>query len=410
MGTFEFTSDIITASGLEKPCKISLRTGGSTGLIPRSICTALTDTNGYCWGIADANKNKSIRLPVKYRYRSPVVFELIGAGKRSPEAWAVLWLQNLTDNEESSIDLPIWWTSSPMRLTQNYITEESCHNEVALEDLKQVGRLQFKGRFKAGMDESHEAFIADNDSRETYEMWEACVSEGVRQRTVDIDLPEHIKSLHEQSLTEGRDILRNANEDEKSKWLAKDGQDWSGAFGHDPGAYMDTKGRKRREPGIEKPIHDPYHPSSDEDHESDLYSSNEEDNSSADLGIQDASNKSDAPGMNETAEGRSNEDDFGGNGDTSLKHKKHAQERKHRGLMQWKPARNAKFAKDEGKIGLRKLKHKLVGGLEGRKPGVETGKITVGYLFAVSNLRNVTNSFNPRTWLAMVMRAAQFRS
>jgi hypothetical protein len=40
--------------------------------------------------------------------------------------------------------------------------------------------------------------------------------------------------------------------------------------------------------------------------------------------------------------------------------------------MQWKPARNVKFATDEGLIGVRKLKHKLTGGLEGRKPGVET--------------------------------------
>lgn len=40
--------------------------------------------------------------------------------------------------------------------------------------------------------------------------------------------------------------------------------------------------------------------------------------------------------------------------------------------MQWKPARNLKFAKDEGVIGIRKLKAKLTGGLEGRQPGVET--------------------------------------
>jgi len=33
--------------------------------------------------------------------------------------------------------------------------------------------------------------------------------------------------------------------------------------------------------------------------------------------------------------------------------------------MQWKPARNAKFAKDEAKIGLAKLKKKVTGGLDG---------------------------------------------
>ena len=315
---------------------------------------------------------------MKYRYRSPIVFEFVSAAKRSPDAWAVLWLQTLVDNEDTPIDLPIWWTANSMRLTQNYITEENCHNEVALEDLKEVGRLKFIGRFKAGMDESHAQFIADNDSRETYEMWEACLSEGVRSRTVDNELSNAHKLLHEQSLTEGRDLLMNADEEEKAKWLSKDGLDWSGAFGHDPRAYMDGKGRKKREPGREPPIHDPYHPSSDEDHESDIHSQQDQDGSSADLGIQDATNKDSVSEMNDqddNAWGGSSNDRAG----ETTKQTKHAQERKHRGLMQWKPARNTKFAKDEGKIGLRKLKNKLVGGLDGRKPGVETGKSSLPF-------------------------------
>jgi len=41
--------------------------------------------------------------------------------------------------------------------------------------------------------------------------------------------------------------------------------------------------------------------------------------------------------------------------------------------MQWKPARNAKFAMDGGKLGLKKLTKRVTGGLEGRQPGVETG-------------------------------------
>ena len=40
--------------------------------------------------------------------------------------------------------------------------------------------------------------------------------------------------------------------------------------------------------------------------------------------------------------------------------------------MQWKPARNMKFAKDEAKIGMRKMKNKMMGGMNGRQPGVET--------------------------------------
>ena len=41
--------------------------------------------------------------------------------------------------------------------------------------------------------------------------------------------------------------------------------------------------------------------------------------------------------------------------------------------MQWKPARNIVFAKDQGVLGVKKLTKKVTGGLEGRQPGVETG-------------------------------------
>jgi len=46
--------------------------------------------------------------------------------------------------------------------------------------------------------------------------------------------------------------------------------------------------------------------------------------------------------------------------------------RRHRGPMQWKPARNAVFAWDQSKIGLRKITGKVRGSLDGRRPGVET--------------------------------------
>lgn len=39
--------------------------------------------------------------------------------------------------------------------------------------------------------------------------------------------------------------------------------------------------------------------------------------------------------------------------------------------MQWKFVRNMKFVKDEGVIGLRRLKSKIIGGFDGRQFGVE---------------------------------------
>jgi hypothetical protein len=220
-----------------------------------------------------------------------------------------------------------------------------------------------------------------------------------------------VQELHEKSLTSGRDILKNASAEEKRKWLAKDGQDWSGAFGENPKAYMNTRDQKRREPGADAPLHDRHHPSDNEDNDDsdDDYGN---DSSSSDLGVEDGKTVGNAKAMsggpgggdqskangqlksqktdlsptqdhnprlsqstartNYTAE----TDDTSSSRDVN-KQNKRAEERKHRGLMQWKPARNMMFAKDEAKLGLKKLTKKVTGGMEGRQPGVETGTFLI---------------------------------
>ncbi|CAK4033533.1 Meiotically up-regulated [Lecanosticta acicola] len=379
VGTFMFTSPNLIAKDYPHHARIKLRTGGSMGKIGRSSCHQLKEgeTSGYYWDLkAGQEDGKPIRLPVKYRYRSPVVFEMHVANKRKADAYAVLWLQELVDNEDKDLDIPIYQTAAPQRLTQNYITPEMVAegNLPGLEDIKEIGRLQFTGRFKAGMDESHEAFVADNNSRETYETWEACMAEGVRTRQVEKELPERVQTLHEESLTEGRDVLKEAPEEEKRKWLSKTGTDWSGAFGDDPAAFLDEHGRKIAEPGkAPREGEETDGLTADEDDDDD-------DDDDDDLGIQDATNMegSSSPASGRKSIGTMESGWTAGTNDSFLSQKdvnkqnKRTEERKQRGLMQWKPARNLKFAKDEGVIGIRKLKNKVTGGLNGRQPGVET--------------------------------------
>jgi hypothetical protein len=388
VGTFIFAADRIEARGYNHHARIKLRTGGSSGKIGRGSCHALKDEGqeGYYWDLAqnrkesDELKGQRIKLPVKYRYRSPIVFEFHVTNKRKADAYAVLWLNTLIDNEDVDIDIPIYRTGAPQRLIQNYITQEMVKDAKdgapmpGLDDLEECGRLVFKAMFKAGMDESHGAFVADNDSRETFETWEACLAEGVRTHQVEKELPERVSTLHEESLTQGRDVLKEANEQEKQKWLSKTGTDWSGAFGEDPARYMDSSGKKRREPGVDPPLgegegeHDPEHPSSDED----------DDDDDDDLGIQDASNANSSHSSGRQSIGTMESGWTQGTTESTMstkdlnKQNKKTEERKQRGLMQWKPARNLKFAKDEGIIGMRRLKNRMTGGLEGRQPGVET--------------------------------------
>ncbi|KAL8934608.1 MAG: hypothetical protein Q9216_005820 [Gyalolechia sp. 2 TL-2023] len=370
VGTFEFTSEKILALNYHSHAKLKMRTGGSSGVIRRTQCRSLPEGDGMFFDIAKKEGKHNVRLPVKFRYRSPVIFEFHVAGKRGAAAYSVLWLHHLADNTVTDINIPIWTTKNGSRLTQNYLTEESVTgNEViGLEDLQEVGRLQFRCQFKAGTDEDHEHFVHDNDSRETYETWEACLAEGVRHQKVGKEMPAKTQELHDQSLTQARDVLKEADPEERKKWLSKDGEDWSGAFSHDPKAYMDSSGKKRAEPGRDKPVRDPYNPSSDDDDNDDDSS----ESASEDLGIQTADV---ANGVN----GSSRERNGLADGERSKEEDKHrevankkSEKRRNRGLMQWKPARNLAFAKDEAKFSMKRMQHKLTGGLGGREPTVET--------------------------------------
>ncbi|MCJ1313286.1 hypothetical protein MMC25_006963 [Agyrium rufum] len=409
VGTFEFLSKRILGLNYHTNAKIKLRTGGSTGVISKLQCHRLPEGDGMYWDISSEKSTHTKgapRLPVKFRYRSPVVFEFHTTGKRGAQAYALIWLHHLIDNESTDINIPIWTTKNGARLTQNYVTEENIKaNAVSgLEDLEEIGRLQFRCRFKAGMDEDHETFVVDNDTRETFETWEACLAEGVRERKVVPEVPSKIDQLHEQSLTEGRDILKEMDPAERAKWLAKDGKDWSGAFGHDPAAYVDKQGRKRAEPGRDNPKRDPLNPGSDDDYDDDDYDDSDEDDSSEDLGIKDGMN---AQGGASAMSGGTESQPGAGTGPNGIdrantngsmtahtatidrpgqdgeglskeerksinKTNKKSEKRKQRGLMQWKPVRNMAFAKDEMGFGIKKLKKKMTGGLGGREPDVET--------------------------------------
>ncbi|KAF4630399.1 hypothetical protein G7Y89_g7748 [Cudoniella acicularis] len=385
VGTFEFTSDKILATGYNSNAKLKLRTGGSSGKIPRTQCQKTDEGDGIYWDIAKKEGKNNVRLPVKYRYRSPIVFEFHTAGKRKADAYAVVWLHHLEDNKEENISIPIWKTDKGMRLTQNYITEEN-FNDIPDIKIEEVGRLQFRGRFKAGTDEDHSHFVTNNDSRETQETWEACHSEGVRDRTVTKEMPPAVQELHDQSLTQGRDVLRQANDEEKKKWLAKDGTDWSGAFGQDPAQYV-NQGAKRK--------YQADGPSSvaggkDNNENTSAYDDDDDDDSSdssSDLGLHDATNHhrfDDNATNNDQTNGTQN-GDIGGetSGEKGSSHSsnpikqikeynknKKGLHRKQRGLMQWKPMRNLAFAKDEAKFAVRRTLK--VGSLSGRQPDVET--------------------------------------
>ena len=376
VGTFEFTSENILALGYLTPSKLKMRTGGSVAKISRAECKKTDEGDGVLWSVSRKGGKRQLRLPVRYRYRSPIIFEFHTANKRRADAYAVVRLHDLIDNTEEPIDIPIWKTNRPIRLTQNYITQD---NFKSIPDIRieEVGRLQFRGRFKAGTDEDHAHFVSDNDSRETQETWEVCHTEGIRKRIVASECSPAIKELHEQSLTQGRDVISEADEGEKTKWFSKDGTDWSGAFGQDTSQYASQNDANTS--SVDTAHSHQRSTSGDTYLTYGTYSDSDSDDS--DLGLRDANNSRSNDGSGAGAAG--DDDEISPPGRTGSSHSSNpikqyqaykenskALHREQRGLMQWKPMRNLQFAKDEAKFAIRKVRNK--GTLTGRKPDVET--------------------------------------
>ncbi|KAL8346560.1 hypothetical protein RB598_000453 [Gaeumannomyces tritici] len=357
IGTFEFLSDdITTANYPAHKAKIHLRTGGSSATIKSDKCTPSEDGSQLRWDISGNEDSAKIRLPVRYRYRSPVFFEFVQSGKRKTDHYAVFWLQDLVDNEERDFDIPIWKCNNGTRLSQNYITEEN-YKSIPDVDIEEVGRVRFRGRFKPGTDRDHLKFVSDNDSRETIESWEACFAEGVRTEEVRGEVPPLIQKLHDASLTQGRDVLAAAPDSDKEKWLAKDGTDWSGAFGQDPADLIGHRGQDDELDG----------------YDNDDGSSGTGESSGVDLGITDATTNesegltqspSSSPtqsrvreSLDSNASAESNKSDSKNPIKQYKDYKDRSRDlhRKHRGLMQWRPMRNVQFVKDEATFAARRV-------------------------------------------------------
>jgi len=352
IGTFEFLSDSIFAEGVDNSefnsMKLKFRAGGSTAKIPRS--KENSTEKGVEW------PSIGLRLPVRYRYMSPVVIEFQSRGVRSkPDAYAIVWLPTIIDNETVDFTLPIYRSDNTQQLTQNFIEHPEGEERIKIERL---GSLKFRGRFKAGLDEDHSKFLSDNDHRETLETFEACVAAGLRTGIVKREVGPAVEKLATDAYGSPPDVDSDSDSDKFIALTGNNGpgksqggpgartdaeleasesirdpnvqeEDWSQAFGEDP--YSLLRRREGRDSGRNQA-----RPDADGDQDDDSSESGE-------TGI-----------VGKIKEYKSNQKDL---------------HRKHRGAMQWKPVRTMKAIKDQVKVGVVKTKSRF--SMTGREPDVE---------------------------------------
>ncbi|OCF60178.1 C2 domain-containing protein [Kwoniella mangroviensis CBS 10435] len=114
-----------------------------------------------------------LRLPVYSRYQSSVVFEIgkgggplsaLGVGAK-PDAVAVLWMQDLTDDVEQQVKLPILVSSNIQNLKQNAINDQT----KKFHDFEIVGELTARLKLDSGLDEDHETIKQGQSRRHALE-------------------------------------------------------------------------------------------------------------------------------------------------------------------------------------------------------------------------------------------------
>lgn len=385
VGTFEFRSDTITSNITKfKSAKLKFRTGGSVGKIPSKSCQQSGEGSNtqLQWSTKVGKTERHLKLPVKHRYMSPICIDLVPSGKRKPTAHAMLWLSDLVDNETQEITIPVWETNNAERLTQNCIRAPGDHPNV---EITEIGTLTFTCRFSRGMDASHGHFADDNDSRETFESWQACKHEGIRSDTVKQELNPVVAALHDQSIRDMRADLAHsatmdATQEDVQGFTDKYGKSWEQVFSDaraeiagDYTANQDPNNLQPEPPLRRELPEDYYHrDSGDNDTEySEFYDDSSDSENEDDSGTSSEGYHHVQPEHAEHAE-HSNEQDKK-TGVAAIKdYRTHQRDlhRQHRGLMQWKPMRTLGFVKDEAKFGVKKLRGKI--SLKGREPDVET--------------------------------------
>ncbi|EGD90977.1 hypothetical protein H112_01565 [Trichophyton rubrum D6] len=445
VGTFSITSNKIILKNCASRGKMKIRTSGVHYSVPRSAWKpdSIEEDGGFFDLTSDLKEE--VILPTKHRYRSAIIFEVQHS---SGTAYAIVWLQNLVDNEETPVDLPIWTAKNASRLVQNYMTEENweeAKKSPGLEDLEMVGRIQFSCRFTPGFHLTHEKLINNNDSREAFETWEASVSEGVRGE-IRSEVPPTVQRLHEKSLVQERDILRQAS----AKLRRPRSKDRNLSSIDDIIRQSMTGNTSSRIEGsaASEGQHENQSRNQSRPTTAGSANANANANTNADAGVtanrtvpvpmtaggdgmpeshnnpqmMDYANGPttevvDRPlGERETAgaeatgggamasheydledgrvDGHGENDENDGNTDAALadgvlsesshetteerrerignKENRRSEWRKHRGVMQWRPARNAAFVKHEASFAMKKVKDKLMGDMTGREPDIRT--------------------------------------
>ncbi|KZT59170.1 hypothetical protein CALCODRAFT_516259 [Calocera cornea HHB12733] len=162
-----------TEDWMEKTKRLVASTTDSTEVIPKS--EAVLKSNSVSWTF-----DEKVRLPVYSRYASSLVFEVGGGGVsvtggNSPDAVAVLWLQELEDDKEVDVRIPVVTGKDIKSLKQNVLNDQGKKTHA----FEIVGYLTTRIKYDSGLDEDHESKSTSQARRHAFEAYDHIEGEGI---------------------------------------------------------------------------------------------------------------------------------------------------------------------------------------------------------------------------------------
>ncbi|KAI0089465.1 hypothetical protein BDY19DRAFT_942448 [Irpex rosettiformis] len=299
------------------------------------------------------NDQESLKgIPVRSRYGSAFIMSfkdtssIAGLKRASRKAMAILWLRDLTDNEDTSIEVPLWYVESGdySRLKMNYSPPDGNLDDWDddKEGVQRIGTVKAHAVFKPGIGDGHKETMNGGGSKKR-EAWEAYMREK----------DGGLRDLVGEFIKDGRDLDRipekssqNRRECEVTSLAEASNDSEPSRSAEESGGRMWTAGSR---PDLNTML------------------------SSA--AVENEKVKSPAGREEATTNDETGGDDGGKKMGLLQKlkdWKDHEKElhRDHRGLMQMKPVRTAEWVKDNIEEGAHAVKNRFA--MKGRKPDVET--------------------------------------
>lgn len=311
-GTLEIRGAIKAKSGLPEDLtknRIKVRT---------NLGKAKFTAEGNFWKLKGKGESDSSFLALRKRYASPLVIEFrhTKLGPDSTTAFAVLWLCNLVDEEDEVHTVKVWKGGK-----DSLKKAESCYDYQGLEDGEQpLGELEVPIKFWRGLSGFHKGYAAsvkNGNMRQVMECLDTITDENLGQES-DFDSGSDSDAEDDRYDDQAKKKLKVHTNDDSSDDSSDSDEDNSGS-----NSAVSLSGLKKAKNIFRNPVE----------------------------GAIDTATSVLAPGHNDSSDGSR------GLRNQMRDYKDHHKQlhRKHRGIMQWRVAREAdhlggKLSRVKGKI------------------------------------------------------------